>query len=236
MHVPTPLAPFSRAPLPVAPPPLAELAALLPAQVAVACPPRNPSDSQSLLTVEATMLGAMRPERLQEFAHGRACARAALAALGFADTPVPVGAAREPVWPDGIVGSITHCGPHAAAVAAHRRITAGLGIDLEASEPLETGQVALICRPAERDWLRQHADRPELAKLVFSAKESVYKCLWPTVRQFIDFAAVGIRIDAEAGAFAIDAWDPALPGALLRRVAGRYLLRDGWIVSAACIR
>jgi len=231
MHVPTPLAP-----LPPAPPPLAELAALLPAQVAVACPPRRPSDTPSLLAIEAAALNAMQPERRREFAHGRSCARAALATLGYADTPIPVGTMREPVWPDGVVGSITHCGPHAAAVAAHRRVTEGLGIDLEASEPLETGQVALICRPAERGWLQRHADRPELAKLLFSAKESLYKCLWPSVRQFIDFPAIGIRIDLDAGAFAADTWDPALPDALLRRVTGRYLLRDGWIVSAACLR
>ncbi len=220
----------------MAPPPLDELAALLPAQVAVAYPPRKPSDTQSLLAIEADALGAMRPERRHEFAHGRTCARAALAALGLADTPIPVGTTREPVWPDGIVGSITHCGPHAAAVAAHSRVTAGLGIDLESSEPLETGQVALICQPAERDWLRRHADQPELAKLLFSAKESLYKCLWPSVRQFIDFSAIGIRIDTDTGAFAVETWDPALPGALLRRIAGRYLLRDGWILSAACIR
>lgn len=242
MSGPTPIAPFSdtpdsAGPLPAAAPPLDELRSLLPERVAVACPPRQSTDLQSLPAIEAAAAANMQPERRREFAHGRACARTALVELGIADTPIPVGAAREPVWPDGIVGSITHCGLHAAAVAAQRRITAGLGIDLEASEPLEEGQIRLICRPAEQDWLRQHIDnRPELAKLVFSAKESLYKCLWPSVRQFIEFSAIGIRIDTDAGAFSVDAWDPALPGALLRRVAGRYLLRDGWIVSAAWIR
>src|SRR5208282_5779110 len=65
-------------------------------------------DTAALLPEEAAYLGRSVPKRAQEFAAGRVCARRALAELGVVDFPLRVGEDREPLWPEGTVGSITH--------------------------------------------------------------------------------------------------------------------------------
>lgn len=71
-------------------------------------------------------------KRRAEFLNGRIAARAALRRMGMPDRPIAVGPDRAPVWPAGIVGSITHCASVAAAVTATREEAYGLGIDVEA--------------------------------------------------------------------------------------------------------
>jgi 4'-phosphopantetheinyl transferase EntD len=217
------------------PPRLDDLKSLLPAQVEVVLSAQAPAAGQRLPDAEMAAIASMRPNRRSEFVHGRTCARAALAALGFPDRAIPVGTSREPVWPNGVVGSISHYGPIAAAVTARREVVSALGIDLESDSPLDAELLAMICRPDERERLNQ-IDRPLVAaKLLFSAKESIFKCIWPTVRRFVDFQDVGIRVDVDAGAFTPVDWTDNLPAPVMRRIAGRYLLRDGWIMTTACI-
>ena len=167
--------------------------------------------------------------------HGRTCARATLAALGFPDQAIPVGASREPVWPDGVVGSISHCGPVAAAAVAHRHAFAGLGIDLELAEPLDETELNMICRESERAWLQNTDGSLPLAKLIFSAKESIYKCVWPEIGRFVDFQDIGIRIDIAANTFKAVEWAENLPAPIFDGVAGRFLIRDEWIITTACL-
>jgi 4'-phosphopantetheinyl transferase EntD len=79
---------------------------------------RDDEAGARLFPEEAMQLDGAVDSRLREFATGRSCARQALAGLGLAPAPILRGAKREPLWPAGIVGSITHCrGYRAAAVA-----------------------------------------------------------------------------------------------------------------------
>jgi len=180
-------------------------------------------------------MATMQPRRRSEFCNGRACARIALTALGLPDCVIPVGVNREPLWPDGTVGSISHCGPVAAAAVARSETISALGIDLEHAEPLDAGLLNMICLPAERSWLRTTENPLLIAKLIFSAKESIFKCIWPTVRRFVDFQDIGIHIDIDSGTFAPVNWADSLPDPVIRGIAGRYRLRDGWIMTTACI-
>jgi 4'-phosphopantetheinyl transferase EntD len=129
-------------------------------------------------------------KRRTERAFGRACARTALAELGIAPAAITTGAGGEPCWPAGLAGSITHTDDHAAAAVA--RGVAALGIDLESLA--HTARVPDLLATVALGSEREH-----LAALVFSAKESVYKCLY--AGRFLDFHDVELAI--EPGTFTV---------------------------------
>jgi 4'-phosphopantetheinyl transferase EntD len=136
--------------------------------------------------------GNVAKKRWNEFMLGRAAARLALIAAGVKNPgPVLRGSGREPVWPRGIVGSITHCGPWAVAAVAGNEAVEGLGIDLEDAyaDPFE--EIAgLICSDSERRWVVANGEHlPKLA-MIFSAKEAIYKALYPLCKKFLDFQEV----------------------------------------------
>jgi enterobactin synthetase component D len=215
----------------------AALTALLPAGTvaAVSLDPGDPGSRppawlDALWPEELPATRAMRPARLREFRHGRHCARRALAALGQPMAPIPVGAQRAPAWPSGVVGSISHAGAWAVAVAAPDRELHGLGADLEPVTPLEPALKPMIATRAELDWLAQLAADP--GKLAFSAKESVYKCLWPLTGRFIEFLEIELLPGPQPGSFHA-AWRG--PGQLpeVARLRGRITVTRAHVVSVA---
>src|SRR5512134_460449 len=97
--------------------------------------PRDPSPP--LLAEEEPLVARAVDKRRREFAKGRACARAALARLGCVAGPLLTGSEREPLWPDGVVGSVTHTDSYCAVAVVRSAACAGLGIDAELAEPLD---------------------------------------------------------------------------------------------------
>ena len=218
----------------------AALAALLPPGVAVAATGVD-GGGHELLADELDAARSMVPRRRREFAAGRACARQALRSLGLPPVSLPVATDRSARWPSGTCGSITHAGHWAAAAAAPRVLLAGLGIDLEDCAPLEPELVVRLCRP---DELR--AQPPGLPpgtwpRVVFSAKESVYKCVRGHVGRFIDFDEVrvgttGANAAASAdtcGTLCFASADPAADLGIVGGLAGGYAVAGGLIVTAA---
>ncbi len=139
---------------------------------------------------EARALGPRAVDkRRREFAGGRAAARAALGALGFDPAPpVPAAADRAPSWPEEVVGAITHTRTDALAAVARRADCGGLGLDLEHLGGLRRMDVARqVADAAERAWIG--VDRRRLLAL-FSAKESIYKALYPRHGRYFSFGAV----------------------------------------------
>jgi len=148
----------------------------------------------ALLPEERAISAAMAPARRHEFAVGRMLARAALVRLGCAeDAPVARGERGEPLWPQGISGSITH-DKHTAAVALMRAPgvskRAGAyapGIDLERLERgLSDPAWEHIRSPGEEKYLPPSA-APALRVIVFSCKESLYKALYPACGVYFGF-------------------------------------------------
>ena len=141
---------------------------------------------------------AYEPGRDNEFHAGRECARAALRELGV-EAEVGVGAAGEPVWPAGICGSITHAAGRARAVATRRP---GIGIDVEpimdeARAWRVRDEIASGCELAAIERVT-YFGLPVTTTLVFSAKETVFKCLYPQVGRYFDFHdAVVTRIEED---------------------------------------
>ncbi len=155
--------------------------------------------------------GIHRPEsvarsvnkRQAEFFFGRSCARAALAGIGMTGVEIAVGAMRQPLWPAGVLGSITHSNHVAAALVLPAGQHGGVGIDIEtvAQGALDFmhGNIVSAHELAYLRSLQQQLDLNTLMTLVFSAKESFFKAACGVVQRFFDFDAVHIEhIDLQA--------------------------------------
>ncbi len=177
----------------------------------------------------------MSPLRFRDFGHGRACARLALEQLELIDCPVPVGKQREPLWPDNIAGSLSHTEHFAAAVVARKSEISALGIDLEPAEDLPENILTRVCRVEEIERLHPAGDRYRQAKLIFSAKESLYKTLWPILKLFIGFHDMEITLREQDCSWSATSHTDQYPTDLVARLQGRYLLTDDLIISSSFI-
>ena len=185
---------------------------------------------------QAAVVDAIEKRR-REFATARHCARRALTALGQPSVPLVPGAQGAPTWPAGVVGSLTHCdGYHAAAVALGADL-ASLGIDAEPDAELPDGVLEFIALPGERKQvaeLTRHDPRLHWGRLLFSAKESVYKTWFPLTGQWLGFHEAEVDIDPLDRTFRVrlvrEGRDPE--GRPLRTFHGRWLRRRGLILTA----
>jgi 4'-phosphopantetheinyl transferase EntD len=177
-------------------------------------------------------------KRRESFKAGRTCARNALRVLGVPEVPILRGRDREPIWPHGVVGSITHCDGYCAAALAHDRDFVSLGIDAETNDPLPDEIIKLVALEAEINWLRR-APKSSFCwdKLLFSIKESVYKTWYPVTRRWLGFEQVLVTIEPESSSFIASVLSPAsveTPRDLLS-FQGRYLMEKSLIVTAICV-
>jgi len=166
----------------------ARLRSLFPPGVLAAEMP-EPGDPKSLLPEEAVFLGKAVAQRAQEFAAGRACARRLLAELNTFNFPIKVADNRQPLWPEGLVGSITHTTGFCAAVVAPRTQIRALGLDTEVAGRVHQELWRHICVPAETEWLETlpATARAAAATAIFCAKEAFYKCQYPLAREWLYF-------------------------------------------------
>ena len=129
-------------------------------------------------------------KRRAEFLAGRYCAAKAIQGLGgvWCDN-IPVGEKREPVWPEGFLGSITHCHQFASAAVAKEATVQGVGIDSEriVSEKTENNIKDHLATKEELAIDAGGHDPEFLLTLIFSGKEALYKCLFPLGRQMFYF-------------------------------------------------
>ncbi|MEY2932175.1 MAG: hypothetical protein RL033_2924 [Pseudomonadota bacterium] len=221
--------------------PLARLLAAEPLHVAE-LDPRSVPASAGLFTEEAHAVANAVESRRQQYTAGRLLARQAWRELGVAPVPLLNDEQRVPRWPEGIVGSITHTHGWCAAVVARTEQVSALGVDVEAATPLDVDLWERICRPEERALLFAQPERAAglLAKATFSAKESIYKALYPRVRVFLDFQAMHITLEphAAAGSSRWQAtlqvpWGPFVAG---QRFGSGWLSIDAdWILTAIAL-
>ncbi|MFC6297371.1 4'-phosphopantetheinyl transferase superfamily protein [Pseudomonas sp. CCM 7893] len=142
-------------------------------------------------------------KRQAEFLAGRLCARAALQQLEGLDCVPAIGEDRAPVWPEHICGSITHSTGHAAAIVAHKAQWRGLGMDLENVLTLERAE-RLAGEILTPDELQRMASGPraqvaQWVTLTFSAKESLFKALYPIVQKRFYFEHAEVVEWSETG-------------------------------------
>jgi 4'-phosphopantetheinyl transferase EntD len=144
------------------------------------------------------------PSRRSEFVTARRCAREALAMLGQPPAALLPGERRSPRWPDGFVGSITHCAGYRAAAAARAGDLASVGIDAEPHAGLPEGVEAAVTRDDEPGHLRRLArEDPSIHwdRVLFCAKEAIYKAWFPLTGRWLGFEEARLTIDPAARTF-----------------------------------
>jgi 4'-phosphopantetheinyl transferase EntD len=209
---------------------------LFPHCVAIAVAAED-DDPAPLFPDEIAAVRRAVPSRQREFAAGRTCARRALESLGVPAGAIPVGPHRAPVWPDGVVGSITHCKGFTGAVVALASCVRSVGFDAEPAQALQPDLHRLICTPEEVAWLVSAPNRRgDWGKLIFSAKESVHKCLYPLYGITLDFLDVTIMFAPDGNTFAArEADGRSTDGVDLHRVRGRLTVSDTHVFTGAFV-
>ena len=163
--------------------------------------------------------------RRREFHDGRALATELIAEMGFPARDILVGAAGEPIWPPGVIGSISHTSEALAVAVAVDSAYASIGLDIEFERAVDMDLWPSICSTRELAWLHG-LDEPTAriqSTLLFSAKESGYKCQFPLTRQFLEFEQAEIRVDPERHSFAITFSEHTKIFKLGLNIVGRYL-------------
>jgi len=173
-----------------------------------------------LFSQEEALVEKAAPKRRREFALGRACAHAALEKLGCKPAVIGRSANGAPLWPRGIVGSITHTKDYAAALVGEARHFSGIGVDAERIGGVTQDLWPRLFDESERDHLLNldEAARGEAATLIFSAKEASYK-VWGGTLGFRDIHVTPAK----------DSFIAVRSGQTLR---GRYAVQDDLMLTA----
>lgn len=219
------------------PSPRPDIATLFPPGVATLEATRGMWESPLHPAEEAFVAGAVAKRR-REFAAGRACARGALERLGLVGHAVLAREDRSPLWPEGVVGSISHCTSHCAASVALETQIAMIGLDLEEDTPLPEELVTSVCTGTEYRRLEGFPREAgaNWSKLVFSAKECFYKAYYPATRTFLDFHDVEITLDPSRNLFVGSLLNEDAPPAWNQRsLRGRFARGGGVLVTAIAV-
>jgi 4'-phosphopantetheinyl transferase EntD len=174
--------------------------------------------------------------RRAEFGTARVLARQALTRLGIAPQSLVPHANRAPRWPSETVGSISHSQGYCAVVVARGSEVACVGLDLELTASLREGMDRIICTERERQWLREgdRASSGWLGPLVFSAKESFYKCQYPLTQARLGFQDVEFAFDLATGRFGVAQLSARVPDAgRLACIQGRWCRLPGFVATVA---
>jgi 4'-phosphopantetheinyl transferase EntD len=211
---------------------------LLPDAVRLAEMPPERADPAALTADELQHIARAVPKRRLEFAAGRQLARRLLDDMGQGIDALVSDADRVPRWPQSVIGSITHCHSLCAVAIAPRALSLGIGLDVEPAEPMKPELLPLILR--EPELARMHAWparwREFAGILTFSAKEALYKSIYPAHRVLLDFRDVelhwsgfepdadGLLADFEGHVRVLQATFPGMT-----RIAGRARIAHGHV-------
>lgn len=198
-----------------------------------------------LLAEEEAFVERAVTKRRREFAAVRGCARRAMDKLGVPAGPVVSGERGAPVWPAGLIGSMTHCDGYCAAALVREGELASLGIDAEPHGPLPEGVAGTVFLPAETGRLaRLAAQRPAVHwdRILFSAKESVYKAWFPLTRKWLDFSEADITLHPDPDGAAHGTLHarllvpgPLVGGRRLQAFDGRWAVRDALVATSVVV-
>jgi 4'-phosphopantetheinyl transferase EntD len=149
----------------------------------------SPGDEHALMPEEAPAFAASVVQVRRASGAARIVARQLLARLGHAGCALPKAPSGAPVWPAGVVGSLAHDARVAVSAVAMSRDLTALGIDVEPAEPLPSDLLDLVATPRERQEI---ADGSCRGRLLFVAKEAVYKAIYPLDHTFLEHHDVDV--------------------------------------------
>lgn len=195
-------------------------------------------DDIAPLPEEEPLIARSVAKRRNEFVTVRYCARQALGELGVGPVPILKGDKGEPCWPDGVVGSLTHCEGFRGAVVGWSSDVRSVGIDAEPHDVLPKGVLDAISLPDERAQLGALPGDLHWDRILFCAKEATYKTWFPLTHRWLGFedARISFEVDGSgsAGTFVSRVLiDPAAEhGPPLEVLRGRWSVRDGLALTA----
>lgn len=203
--------------------------AVLPLDIAVASGRVSlPPDGGEVFASEAAAMVRAVVRRQAEFFAGRAAAHRAMRALNHPPEPVLMGEDRAPVWPEGLIGSISHCDDTCVALVAKSERYRALAVDIEPDEDLPGDVIDTICLPSEQAGLTK-PDGGRMARLIFSAKEAIYKLQYPIAGKLLEFSDVEIVLDVDNQRFAAHVGVPLGPGFATQVFEGWFGRAEGQI-------
>lgn len=162
--------------------------------ILVDCRPILPGDETALLEEETRSIPARMMEMRRASGAARLLGRELLTRLGYAPCAIPKAASGEPIWPAGIVGSFAHDQAIAVAAVGRRRDVSAVGIDVEPAEPLPPELRNLVVSPREQVGL---AEDPCRGRLIFAAKEAVYKTAVALDGTVLDYPDIEVDLIAQ---------------------------------------
>lgn len=187
---------------------------------------------------EAACIKRAGEKRKHDFVTGRVCAHRALGQLGgLAAVPICSGERDEPLWPPGVVGSITHCRGYRACAVAWARDVVSVGIDAEVAVALRHGVLEAIASPRERRRLMVEDRALALDKVLFSAKEAVFKAWFPLTEAMLEFDDIDVSLEPREGVFRarVLVSGPKLNGTRLTEFCGRWCVDAGIVITATVV-
>jgi enterobactin synthetase component D / holo-[acyl-carrier protein] synthase len=192
------------------------------------------------LPEEEQLIARSVAKRRDEFITVRHCARIALQRLGVPPAPILKGDKGQPCWPDGVVGSLTHCTGYRGAVVGRSAAMRSVGIDAEPHDVLPNGVLDAITLEEERREIAALPEGLHWDRILFCAKEATYKAWFPLTKRWLGFEDAHVVFDldppdgAASGVFVskilIDG--EALSGPPLTALRGRWSVDRGLVLTA----
>ncbi|MBB2914588.1 4'-phosphopantetheinyl transferase EntD [Streptosporangium becharense] len=188
----------------------------------------------TLFPEEEAVIARAVDKRRREFTTARHCARQALRRIGLAPVPIVPGARGAPGWPDGVVGAITHCAGYRAAAVSREALS--VGIDAEPHDALPDGVLGTVALAEEQDAMERLGPGIHWDRLLFSAKESVYKAWFPLTGRWLGFEEAHLDL-SPSGTFTARFLvpGPVVDGRELTGFTGRWLVAEGLVVTAIAL-
>lgn len=167
--------------------------------------PKELASSARLYPEEERAIERAVVRRKEEFAATRHLARLAFAAFGLEPQPLSNRSDRSPAWPAGLVGSVTHTDGFCAVAVARSDTHRSLGIDAEVDGRVGAKLFPRVLTEREIEFVTafEAARHEQLATVLFSAKESFYKCQHPLTGRLLGFHDVEVDLDLVAGRFSV---------------------------------
>jgi len=187
---------------------------------------------------EEPLIARSVAKRRNEFITVRHCARLALGELGLPPVPILKGDKGEPCWPDGVVGSLTHCAGYRGAVVGRGAAVRSVGVDAEPHDVLPHGVPDAISLPEERSELAALPAGVHWDRILFCAKEATYKAWFPLTKRWLGFEdahiTFGVDGSGSGGTFeSVILIDGAtLSGPPLTSLAGRWSVERELVLTA----
>ncbi len=195
--------------------------------------------SSHLFENEKKIIRNSNKKRIEDFATGRWCSRKVLNQMGLKIRAILNGMEGEPIWPKGVIGSISHTKGAYCAASAFQKYYHSIGVDIEERKrKISTGAIEYITNNDEKKWLKTKSNNQSLdSMLIFSSKESIFKLLYPVLKRRFYFKAVSIKkfnLDNSFTALVKEQLSHTIKKGI--KIYGYFFYNSKWVVTLSYLK